>query len=168
MDYEFDTVLEIVDPRGLRETGINGGMRSAGAPTGRPAVVRAGRCRLLLSARSAGGRFIAVSHTAKMMPGDETRGPLFTGRGLRRVWMVSWFEQAPTGQRSLEGVMLQRRPFGPGVRMVSCATEPLWGRNLAGIWFLKPRWGRSSVGVRFRARPVGPRSLVGSGFGRAR
>jgi hypothetical protein len=96
------------------------------------------------------------SHTAEMMPCDETRGPLFTGRG--RAPGFGW-RHATT------------RPFGPGIRMASSATEPLWGRNMdgvmlhrrpfgPGIWMAssatEPLRGRNMDGVMLHRRPFGP------------
>ena len=52
------------------------------------------------------------------MPCNETRGPLLTRRGRTL---------------HLAGVMLYQRPFGPGIQMVSSATEPLWGGQMDGV-----------------------------------
>ena len=104
---------------------------------------RGGACGRSRAARA------AASARSNMMACNETRGPLFT--------------KGADGRLGLDGVMLYQRPFGPGIRMASSATEPIRGRNMDGVMESKPPCGAAGIhgGSGPQSRPAGRRALMG-------
>jgi len=88
---------------------------------------RGGACGRSRAARA------AASARSNMMACDETRGPLFTGRGRRRGWMASCCTKGPSG---LEYGWRQAppSPFGAGIWMASWnPSRPAGRRALMGV-----------------------------------